>query len=189
MPPTVQRHSFHRRGQSLDQQRSPIRRQTGSTVSITNLGSTPHGQQILREAQQQKARPGQQEIPASPQCGLVAYSPTTINTTDTTYGNATAMNAIMQNARNMPVAQSPFYTQDLNMPLSAGFESIGFNLDENSQYYFQPSNISRADFVDGQVDARRMSQPELHLYTGQRPITPTQQVSQGGFKTVKSKDG
>ena len=177
----VPRHNAHRRGQSLDQ-RSPIRRQhqqTGSTVSITNLGSTERGQQILREAQQQKlAGPGQQiETPTTPQCGLFPLN-TQFNT-EQMYNNTTAMNAMMQNSEDLQIAHSPFYTQEMNMPMSAGFDGMGLSLDENSQHYFQPSHHVRQDFGNGMMDARRMSQPDLQLYPEQRPITPAQQVNRG----------
>ena len=183
LPPTYQRPNSHRRGQSLDQ-RSPIRRQhqqAGSMVSITNLGSTHQGQQILREAQQQKlARPGQRnETPGSPQCGL--YPLNTQFDPNIMYNNATTMNAMLQNSGNSQMTHSPFYTQDMNMPMSAGFDGMGLGLDENSQHYFQTSHHVRQDFGNGMMDTRRMSQPDLQMYTEQRPITPAQQINNGKF--------
>jgi hypothetical protein len=183
LPPSIQRPTAHRRGQSLDQQRSPIRRHhnhTGSTaVSITDLGSTPQGQQILREAQQEKvARPGQLNHTAlAPQCGLFQLN--TNFTPDPTYSNAATMNAILQNSPHMQMPHSPFYAHDMTMPMSTSFDGMGLGIDENSQHYFQAQpNISQ-EFVQGLNDMRTMSQPDLQLYTEQRPITPTQQINTG----------
>ncbi len=181
LPPTYQRPNSHRRGQSLDQ-RSPIRRQhqqPGSMVSITNLGSTPQGQQILREAQQQNlARPGRRnETPGSPQCG--PYSLNTQFDQNTMYHNSPTMNAMMQSSGTPQMTHSPFYTQDMNMPMSAGFDGMGLALDENTQHYFQPSHHVRQDFGNGTVDTRRMSQPDMQMYAEQRPITPAQQINNG----------
>jgi len=183
------RHNAHRRGQSLDQ-RSPIRRQhpqTGSMVSITNLGSTPQGQQILREAQQQKlARPGQRnDTPTTPQCGLFPLN-TQFNT-DPMYDPTTPMNAIVQNSGDMHIAHSPFYDLEVNMPMSAGFDGLGFGLDENSQHYFQLSPHMRQDFGSSLMDGRRTSQPDLQLYAEQRPITPAQQVNTGPPSLIQEK--
>ena len=148
-------------------------------VSITNLGSTQHGQQILREAQQQNlARPGQRnETPTTPQGGLFPLN-TQFNP-EQMYSNTTTMNAMMHSPENMQIANSPFYTQEMSMPMSAGFDGMGLGLDENSQHYFQPSHQVRHDFGNVMVDGRRMSQPDLHVYTGQRPITPAQHVNTG----------
>jgi regulatory protein SWI5 len=185
------RQNAHRRGQSLDQSRSPIRRQTnqaGSMVSITNIGSTQQGQQILREAQQQKlARPGQRnETSTTPQCGLFPLN-TQFNL-DAMYNtnNTTTMNAMMQDSGDMQIAHSPFYAQDMNMPMSAGFDSIGLGLDENSQHYFQPLHHPRQDFGNGMMDARRMSQPDLQLYAEHRPITPTQRINTGKYEMTET---
>ena len=182
------RHYAHRRGQSLDQSRSPIRRpnqQTGSVVSITNLGST-HGQQILREAQQQKlARPGQRnETATTSQCSL--YPLSTQFNPDAMYNtnNNTTMNTMIQSPGDMQIAHSPFYTQEMNMPMSAGFDGIGIGLDENSQHYFQPSHHLRQDLANAMMDGRRMSQPDLQLYAEQRPFTPAQQINTGIFLQV-----
>lgn len=65
------------------------------------------------------------------------------------------------------------------MPMSAGFDGIGFGLDENSQHYFQLSPHMRQDFGSSLMDGRRMSQPDLQLYAEQRPITPAQQINTG----------
>jgi hypothetical protein len=182
------RQNAHRRGQSLDQSRSPIRRQphqAGSMVSITNLGSTQQGQQILREAQQQKlARPGQRnESPTTPQCGLFPlnthFNPDTMYDTNHT----STMNAMLPDSGDVQIAHSPYYAQDMNMPMSAGFDGMGLGLDENSHHYFQPLHHPREGFGNGMMDARRMSQPDLQLYTEQRPITPALQISTGKFMT------
>ena len=188
LPPTIQRAHSHRRGQSLDQ-RSPIRRQhhqaTGSTVSIANLGSTPQGQQILREAQQQNiARPGQQriEIPISPQCGTfpdntnVHYSPSPYGPM---YSNSTTMNAIMQSSGNSQITHSPYHSPNMNMPMSAGLEDTGLSFDENSQHYFQSSHDMQHSFGDEMMNSRRQSQPSLQIYTEPRPVTPAEQINAG----------
>ena len=91
------------------------------------------------------------------------------------------MNAIMQNSGNLQIAHSPFYPQDMNMPMSAGFEGMGLGLDENSQHYFQSAHFVRPNFGDDMIDARRMSQPDLHLYTDMGPMTPTQQINIGKY--------
>jgi hypothetical protein len=185
------RQNAHRRGQSLDQSRSPIRRQNhqaGSMVSITNIGSTQQGQQILREAQQQKlARPGQRnETSTTPQCGLfplnTQFNPDAMYNTN----NTTTMNAMMQDSGDMQIAHSPFYAQDMNMPMSAGFDGMGLGLDENSPHYFQPLHHPRQDFGNGMMDTRRMSQPDLQLYTEHRPITPTQQINTGRYENDRN---
>jgi len=185
------RQNAHRRGQSLDQSRSPIRRQNhqaGSMVSIANIGSTQQGQQILREAQQQKlARPGQRnESPTTPQCGLfplnTQFNPDAMYNTN----NTTTMNAMTQDPADMQIPHSPFYAQEMNMPMSAGFDGMGFGLDENSQHYFQPLHHPRQDFGNGMIDARRMSQPDLQLYTEQRPITPAQRINTGKYQMTET---
>ena len=180
LPPTIQRHDSHRRGQSLDQ-RSPVRgqyRQTGSTVSITNTGSATIGQQILREAQQQKlARPGQQNhTVVSPQCDT--FQDQTINQNG--FYNATTINTILQEQDNLQVP-SPLqqcFPPNVSMPSSAGLEGIDPTMDENSQHYFQPTHSVRHNFGD-EMNERRMSQPDLQLHGRQRPITPAQQMNSG----------
>jgi hypothetical protein len=181
LSPATQRHNSHRRGQSLDQ-RSPIRgqhRHTGSTVSTTNQGSATIGQQILREAQQQKlARPGQQnQSPVSPQCGT--FSDHTIDQNG--IYNATTMNAILQEQANMQVASplQQYFPQNLYMPTSAGLESMDPSVDENSQHYFQSTHGVRQNFGDEIMNQRRMSHPESQMYAQQRPITPAQQMNSG----------
>lgn len=180
-PATIQRQNSHqhRRGQSIDS-RSPIRRQhhhTGSMVSITNLGSTLHGQQILREAQQQKlSRPGQHqhfELPVSPQCG--SYLSQTHGSLPTSpYDNMT-MNAFMQN-QGMP-SHSQYFPQDFNVPLSADLQ-VSFEIDENNQHYFQNAHTLNQS-MEASMQDRRMSHPELRIQTGMRPLTPTQQIQTG----------
>lgn len=185
-PTTIQRqNSQHRRGQSIDS-RSPIRRQhhhTGSMVSITNLGSTPYGQQILREAQQQRiSRPGQHqqiELPVSPQCGMYLSHPSHSLPTSP-YDNMT-MNAFMQ-SQGMS-AHSQFMPQDFNIPMSAGL-SGGFELDENNQHYFQSAQYFPHQHMGFAVQDRRQSHPELRIQTGMRPLTPTQQIQTGKFTIV-----
>ena len=180
LPPTIQRQNSHRRGQSLDQSRSPIRRHrpTGSTVSITNLASTPHGQQILREAQTTNiARPGQRiDTNIPPQCGSFSapFSPL--------YSHETTMNAILANSSNMQIpqqmSQSPYYPQ-VTMPMSAGYDGMGLGLDKNSQHYFQMAHGMENGLKE---DMRRMSQPDMSMYSGSRPITPSQQMHSGKWR-------
>jgi hypothetical protein len=180
-PTPIQRqNSPHRRGQSQDS-RSPIRRQqhqrTGSTVSTTNIGSIPHGQQILREAQQQRlARPGQphpNELPVSPQCGI--YQPMSNSTSTSPYDNM-PMNAVMQHHQAIPT-HSQFIPQDFKMPMSAGLP-MGFELDENNHYFQSSHPISQ--YMGGMpLHDRRLSQPDLRIHTGMRPITPSQQIQNG----------
>jgi len=190
--PTPQRQNMHRRGQSFDyqqqQQRSPIRRQQqNGMVNITNLGH--HGQQILREAQQQRlARPGQQqhtEIPQSPQCGNFMTGSPSIPVSP--YENMT-MNGTMQSS-SMQVPHSQYYTQEMNLPMSAGLHGMGVSFDENSQHYFQQAHMvpQTAPMMQMPED-RRMSQPDLRIQTGLRPFTPTQQVQTGMLRTLDLKD-
>ena len=179
MPPHTQRQTLHRRGQSYDMARTPIRRQqhTGSAVSMTtNIGSI-HGQQILREAQQQRiARPGQQytqpqvDTSVTQHCGNFPH-PQSFSTIpyDMT------MNAIIP--INQEMMQHSQY-QNMQMPLSAGPQSP-FVFDENSQHYFQAMHqMQEAAQMMAQTD-RRMSQPDLRIQTGLRPYTPTHQLQTG----------
>ena len=187
MPPALQRPPSHRRGQSLDQQRSPIRRQppTGSMVSITNLGSTPHGQQILREAQQQRvARPGQQniEIPQSPQCGPL--SPQYNLTPNPMYSNhQQAMSAAMQSSGNMQTAHSPYFLRDAHLAMSADPDGMGLGFDENTHHYFQQSHHYRQESDHQLEEMRPMSQPEMNMFfqQQQRPTTPAHQIDTSEF--------
>jgi hypothetical protein len=189
LPPSIQRHNSHRRGQSLDQ-RSPVRgqhRQTGSTVSITNQGSANIGQQILREAQQQKlAGPGQpNQVIVSPQCGT--FSGQNINQNGL-YDPST-MNAILQEQANMQV-ESPlqqYFSQDMYMAPSVGLDCINQDKDENSQHYFQSTHSARHSFADEMMNERRISQPELQMYAQQRPITPAQQMNSGESEDARSR--
>jgi hypothetical protein len=174
MPPTAQRPNAHRRGQSFDQQ-SAIRRQhqAGNMVSITNIGSIQPGQQILRETQQQRiARPGQQHIEI-PQCGL--YSPSLGSRQGTPYENTTTMHAIMQPSSDKQIANSPYFIQEMNMPMSAGLEGMGLNLDENNQHYFHHMQNMYSQMEMNMMPERRMSQPDLRVQTQMRPYTPTPQ--------------
>ena len=181
LPPTIQRHNLHRRGQSLDH-RSPTRsanRQTGSTVSITNTGSATIGQQILREAQQQNiARPGQRnQSPVPPQCGIFQDHDIDHNE----LYNSTTMNAILQEQSSLQVASplQQFFSQDLYMPSPVGFEDMDSNVDQNTQLYFQSTHNVRQSFDDEMMNERRMSQPDLQMYGQQRPTTPAQQMNSG----------
>ena len=189
LPPAIQRHNSHRRGQSLDQ-RSPTRgqhRQTGSTVSNTNQGSITTGQQILREAQQQKlARPGQPiQSPLSPQCGT--FQDQTINQNG--LFDATTMNAILQEQALMQVSRplQQCFPPDLSMPTSAGLESMDAVVDENHQHYFQSTHGGRRSGGSGGMNERSMSQPDLQLYVRQRPITPAQQMNSGESEDPKDR--
>lgn len=179
-PALIQRqNSQHRRGQSTDS-RSPIRRQhhhSGSMVSITNLGSTIQGQQILREAQQQRlSRPGQQqqiELSESPQCGTFP-SQTNGSLPESLYDNM-SMNVAMQ-SQGMPT-HSQFNPHDFNMPMPTGLP-MGYVIDENNQHYIQNAHMY-AQSMGMQFHDRRMSHPELRIHTGLRPLTPTQQIQTG----------
>ncbi len=165
MPP--QRQSLHRRGQSFDQQRSPIRRQQqqhGSTVSMTNLGSI-HGQQILREAQQQKIarRPGQQlqlnmDMPISPDCGIYSGS-----------------------SGSMP--GTPF--ENMYMSMQNGMPGMGI-MDENTPQYLHDARSVHSQQSSGMsFDARRMSQPDLRVQTQLRPHTPSHQIQTGELLQIR----
>ena len=187
MPQTQHRPAnLHRRGHSFDQ-RSPIRRQHPGMVSITNIGSIQrHGQQILREAQQQRTpRPGQpldqqqqqQQFdipPGSPHCGVPVSMPQ--HGPGMSYDNLTTMNAIMYPGPPMQVAHSPYHMQDMNVPMLAGIEGYGMPVDENSMHYFNP--IPPPDFLYA-PPYRRQSHPDLQIHTAIRPITPTHQMHGG----------
>jgi hypothetical protein len=177
--PNQQRQPMHRRGLSFDQHsRSPIRRQPfGSTVSITNVAQQL-GQQILREAQQQRAlRPGQQhpmiqtDVPVqSPPCGVYSGS------NPTTPYEALTMNSIMQNPPQMQFANSQFYPPDPTAYQSP-YQGMAV-VDENNLQYFGSSHqvqpMPQAGF-----DERRMSHPELRIHTNMRPQTPRDQIQTG----------
>jgi hypothetical protein len=188
--PQQPRQTFHRRGQSFDLQRSPIRKQQpGSSVSMTNLASI-HGHQILREAQQQRiVRPGQQyqqqqpnmhiNISGSPDCGMYQVAPNSIPAS--TYENMT-MNAIMhQNSPGMEFQHSQQYFPDMNVSAQHGME-MGL-MDENNPEYFQ--NVHNPQFQQStgiSFDSRRMSQPDLRVQTQLRPHTPAQQIQTGELR-------
>lgn len=184
MPP--ERQTMHRRGQSFDQhQRSPIRKQHhGGTVSMTNLGQI-HGQQILREAQQQKiARPGQQQhnhthldLPISPECGIYTTSPNSMP--GTPYENMT-MNAMMhQNSQGIDYSHSQQFFSDMSMSMQHGMSNMGL-MDENIPQYFQDTHIIHSQPTRGlAIDTRRMSQPDLRVQTQLRPHTPSHQIQTG----------
>lgn len=177
-----QRRSLHRRGQSFDQQRSPIRKQQGSTVSMTNLGSI-HGHQILREAQQQRiARPGQQldtrmELPISPECGI--YSASSSSMSGTPFENM-PMNVFMhQNSQGMEFSHSPQFFPGLNMAMHGGMSNMGL-MDENNPHYLQGAQSVLSHQATGMpMDVRRMSQPDLRVQTQLRPHTPSHQIQTG----------
>lgn len=175
MPPNpTQRQGLHRRGQSYDLARSPIRRHqhTGSMVGTnTNLGSI-QGQQILREAQQQRiARPGQQHIQPqvetilAQQCGPLS---------DTSYDMT--INAIMPSQQGM--MQHPNF-HGMQMPLSAGVQDA-YMLDENSQHYFQTLHAVQ-DAAHMMPMDRRLSQPDMRIQTAMRPYTPNHQIQTANF--------
>jgi hypothetical protein len=176
MPQNQQRQGVHRRGLSFDQHnRSPIRRQQPQgMVSITNVAQHI-GQQILREAQQQRAiRPGQQypiqtDLPGSPQCGVYPGSP------NTPYDHLT-MNSIMQNSPQMQFASSPYFPPEMS-PMQAQFHGMPL-VDENHPHYFQQMHQPQQN-PNAVFDARRMSQPELRVQTGMRPHTPQEQLQNG----------
>ena len=174
-PTMQQRQGVHQRGLSFDQQnRSPIRRQQpGGMVSITNVAQQL-GQQILREAQQQRAsRPGQQiDLPVQhPQCGMYPGS-----TPNSPYETMT-MNSIMQSSPHMQFDNSPYYPPDISSMQAAGYQGMG-GVDENSQHYFQQLHQARQQ-PNAVFDARRLSQPELRVQTGMRPHTPQDQMQTG----------
>lgn len=190
-----QRQTFHRRGQSFDQQRSPIRKHHhGSTVSMTDIGQL-HGQQILREAQQQRIpRPGQQhqhhqpnqmnmniEMPMSPSCGIFTAMPNSLP--GTPYENMT-MNEIMhQNSHAMDFSQAQQYFSEMNMPVSS-LQAMGV-MDENSPQYFQDNRGIQIHANTGiSFDNRRMSQPDLRVQTQLRPHTPSNQIQTGKIGTI-----
>lgn len=175
LPPT-QRQGVHRRGLSFDQhQRSPIRRQPGNLVSITN---PHHGQHILREAQQLRAnRPGQQHIttdlPVSPNCAIYPNSQT-----PTSYEQM-PMASAMQKPQGMQFSPSPYYPYDMSpalSPMQNGFPNMA-RVDENSQHYFQTVHANQDP---SQVFDRRLSQPDLRVQT-MRPHTPADQVQNGSY--------
>ena len=175
--PPQQRQGAHRRGLSFDQQqRSPIRRHPGSTVSIANVQHI--GQQILREAQQQKiaARPGQQQLQpsglsVSPQCGYFPGSQP-----QSPYDHMT-MNSIMHGSPSMQFASSPYYGSPVVGPMQSPYQGMPM-VDENSQHYFQQMHAMPQE-ANGMFDARRMSQPDLRVQTHLRPHTPQDQIQNG----------
>lgn len=179
MPPTSQRQNLHRRGMSFDQQqRSPIRRQQGSIVSITNAQQL--GQQILREAQQNIARPGQQQLqtpqlPVSPQCGFFPGSQP-----QTPYDQMT-MNSIMQSSPSMHFASSPYYGSPDIGPMQSPYQAMPM-LDENNHHYFQQAHVMPHEGSQ-MMDMRRMSQPNLQIQTQLRPHTPQEQLQNGMIET------
>ena len=177
-PSTQQRPGAHRRGLSFEQHnRSPIRRQQpGGTVSITNVAQQL-GQQILREAQQQRAsRPGQQypnqtELPVQhPQCGMYPGA-----TPNNPYQTMT-MNSIMQQSPQMQFANSQYYSPDMHS-MPAGYQGMNV-VDENNHHYYQQAQQQQQNPNAG-FDARRMSHPELRIQTGMRPHTPQDQIQNG----------
>lgn len=189
MPPTIRpRQDAHRRGQSFDMSRSPIQRRPGSAVSMhTNIGSTT-GQQILREAQQQRtARPGRPIIqygtPIAPQCGQYRQPP---QMQEISYDMT--MTNFMDAPQNMML--HPQF-QDMSIPMSA-VSHTSYEFDENSQQYFtaipSPSSSSLPPHVrmmEG-ID-RRSSHPDLRVNTDMRTQTPSQQSLSGRRKKESEK--
>jgi len=195
-----QRQNLHRRGQSFDQQRSPIRKQHhGSTVSITDIVQL-HGQQILREAQQQRIpRPGQHhqqhhqnqqnqmninmnmEMPISPACGIFGSMPESLQGTG--YENMTMNEIMQQNSQGIDFSQAQQYLSEMNMPVSS-LQAMGV-MDENSQQYFQDNRGVQVHPRTGiSFDNRRMSQPDLRVQTQLRPHTPSNQIQTGKKDTT-----
>lgn len=176
IPPNPARQNMHRRGQSFDMSKSPIRRQhqrTGSAVSTnTNLG-----QHILREAQQQRiARPGQQQIQPRLDTSIAQQYggyPPTHSLPGTPYDMT--MNAYMSMPQNM-IQHSQY--QNMQMPMQMQQNSpIPFSPMDMAPNYFQATH----QFQEAQAMNldRRMSQPDLRLQTGLRPYTPTHQIQTG----------
>lgn len=180
------RQSLHRRGQSFDQQRSPIRRHPqGGMVSMTNLGPI-HGQQILREAQQQRiVRPGQHhqhpnmhmDMPISPECGM--FPATSSQVPVSSYENMT-MNAMMHQAsQGIDFAHSQQYFADMNMSMQAGVPHMGLMDENNAQYLHDAHSVHSQQSTGISYDNRRMSQPDLRVQTQLRPHTPSSQIQSG----------
>lgn len=178
MPPTqTHRHNMHRRGQSFDLSRGPIRRHAhnGSAISMhTNIGPI-HGQQILREAQQQRIpRPGQQAIQprvdtsSAQQCGMYTQPSPSIPYDMTM--NTPSPNSMMQYA----------HMQNAQMPMSAGFPNP-YMFDENNHHYFQAMHQMQDIPEMMPFNDRRMSQPDLRIQTGLRPYTPIHQIQTGQY--------
>lgn len=173
IPPNPARQAMHRRGQSYDMSRSPIRRhqRTGSAVSMnTNLG-----QHILREAQQQRiARPGQQQIQPRIDTSIAqqygGYPPQSLPGTP----YEMTMNAFMSAPQNM--MQHPQY-QNMHMQIPHCSPNQ-FAVMENMQGYFQPMHPMDDGQIMPNVD-RSTSQPDLRIHTGLRPYTPTHQIQTG----------
>ena len=172
LPTTTQRQTLHRRGQSYDTTRTPIRRhqQTGSMVGMNTNIQSFQGQQILREAQQQRTRPGQQPIQPrvdtliAQQCGVIPQQQQQQSFQEQ---YDMTMNAMMLPQGIMQ------HSQYGNMPLSAGV-SESYILDENNQHYFQNLHLQTAQYMP--ID-RRLSQPELRH--GMRAYTPDQNIQTG----------
>ncbi|KAJ9636162.1 Metallothionein expression activator [Knufia peltigerae] len=166
MPP--QRQTLHRRGQSFDQQRSPIRRQHGST-------------------QQKIARPGQQHLqlnldtPISPDCGI--YSGVSGSLPETPLENM-PMNAFMhQNPQCMDFPHSPQFYSDMHMSMRNGMPSMAI-MDENNPQYLHEAhshNFHSQRTRNLSFDARRLSQPDLRVQTQLRPHTPSHQIQTAQF--------
>lgn len=189
MPPTtVQRHSLHRRGQSYDMARTPIRRQNhnGSAVSInTNIGPI-HGQPILREAQQQKmTRPGQQ--PIHPQGGTsTSQQQCDFQTQPPSFARVPyemQMSALMSMSQDMS-PHSAFQNFPMTIPPEVQATLV---FDENTHNYFPlPPQSQQASQLMPQQD-RRMSQPDVRIRTGMRPYTPTHQIQTGKLAVPRTK--
>lgn len=189
--PQQPRQNLHRRGQSFDQQRSPIRKhQQGSTVSMTNLGSI-HGQQILREAQQQKiARPGQQQqhltmqmdMPISPECGM--FPATSSSMPVSPYENMTMNGMMHQHSQGIDFSHSQQYFTDMKMSMQSQIPNVGLMDENNPQYYHDVANVHSHQSTGISFDNRRMSQPDLRVQTQMRPCTPAHQIQTGEFEPL-----
>jgi hypothetical protein len=201
--PGLTRHNSHRRGQSLDQQRSPIRRRQSPTqdpnrTMHTNLGNHEFQQHILQEAQQQRlARPGQQQqqqlyqqpltISPGTQCGPIQEQ-FQFNDSNNLYMNANLMNAMSQISGNQQLgnAQELTPTHSFDMSTAAGyFDGFSLGLDQ------LPESQSPAAFRTPQPlmvqtqesilagHARQLSQQSNLSMQYQRPTTPVKQINIG----------
>ncbi|KAL9110382.1 MAG: hypothetical protein Q9227_005113 [Pyrenula ochraceoflavens] len=178
--PALRRQNSHRRGQSLDtSDRIP---EEDPTVSNTNIGLTPKGQHILREAQQIKiARPGQHQpqVPSPlhesffQNQQFFPFSQSNPGTPGTYFDESIGMTTSI-----VPVNTPGAYPQSLKMPLSAGPEGLDIDMDIfPGQDYFQQSHQHVNCQTDQQMmHLRRQSMPDAHGFAPQ-PSTPTHQIA------------
>lgn len=173
MLPAIQpRQDVHKRGQSFDVSRSPIHRQhitTGSMSSTrTNTGST-HGQQILREAQQQRiARPGRSQ----PQYTM-SIPPQHNIPYQTIHGQTRQMP--MDAMMHVPSTIMPHpQFQNMQVPMPVPVPQGTFNFAPSNQQYFptRPSMSQRMVMVNSMN--RRIPQPDLKIETDLKPFDSVQ---------------